>query len=837
MMEFISFKPLFWLCGILALMLVVRWSLVDRPAIKKWLSLGLRILSIVLLILAMCRPFVGKDSQDVHVVFVMDVSESIDIASAKEALGQIEEGIKNLKSRDSWSLFAVASEIRPFEEVEKLSKMLKSWDEGISDDKFRSKSRICDSILASRLCFPSGKARRIVLFTDGLETESDIAKAIEIADDEGIDIRVRQLEKLKYPEAWVKSLETSSKSAFQGQMVRMTAKMGCNTKLDGELRILHKGVVARQVKVELDPDDDNVVSVDIPMYTPGSSSWTAELVAGKDHFQINNHATCTVTVRGKPRLLILHRKPQDMRPISRALKEQEFDVEVRGIHGLPETMEAMLGFDAIMLADIAATEISPRQMELIKRYVIDFGGGLVMTGSDNSFGLGGYYKTPVEEVLPLISRFEKEKDKPSLAMVLVIDKSGSMGGMKIDLARQAAKATVELLSPQDKIGVVGFDGQAFIICEMTSASSGDSVKDAIDTLAAGGGTYMYPGMDTARQMLEDVSAKVKHVIVLGDGMSQAGDHEGLAADMADSAITVSTVALGQGADRSLMSAIAEVGRGRYYETMDPTSVPQIFTRETMQATRSAIKEDLFVTVQTSDHPMMAGVNEDELPFTLGYVMTESKPTSQMLLAVETGDPLLAVSRYGLGVGMAYTSDLTEKWGGEWLNWPSGAKFWSQALRSVVRKADVEGMEIQQQMVDGKWQVDIVRRDENSMPVSSIVWDCQFLEANGPMTEVAVQQMGLGRYRVQIEVADRENISLRLHDRDNDKLAVLHYHRAYPAEYNLSAKPAPAFEKLARFNSQSIRDEITPAKRKKPVSHWAYLTSLLSMIGGVLLRRI
>ena len=120
------------------------------------------------------------------------------------------------------------------------------------------------------------------------------------------------------------------------------------------------------------------------------------------------------------------------------LREQEIEVEVRGHYGLPETLEEMASFDAIILADLPATSLTPRQMQMVKRYVTDLGGGLVMMGSENSFGLGGYYKTPVEDVLPLISRFEKEKEKPSLAMVLVIDKSGSMTGVPI-AARAAGR--------------------------------------------------------------------------------------------------------------------------------------------------------------------------------------------------------------------------------------------------------------------------------------------------------------------------------------------------------------------------------------------------------------
>lgn len=179
---------------------------------------------------------------------------------------------------------------------------------------------------------------------------------------------------------------------------------------------------------------------------------------------------------------------------------------------------------------------------------------------------------------------------------------------------------------------------------------------------------MYPGMNTAYEMLQQTTSKIKHVIVLSDGRSQPADHQGLASEMSDFGITVSTVAMGTGADRPLLNTIAEIGKGRYYETTDPENVPQIFTRETMQASKSAIKEDIYPPLIISDHPMFAGTVEDELPFCFGYVMAKPKPTAQVLLAAETGDPLLAISRFGLGVGMAYTSDVTEKWGGEWLAW-------------------------------------------------------------------------------------------------------------------------------------------------------------------------
>ena len=226
-------------------------------------------------------------------------------------------------------------------------------------------------------------------------------------------------------------------------------------------------------------------------------------------------------------LLIDENEPQ-ARYLTQALEDADIRVNVRNGLGVPDELADLQNYDLVVFADVPANRLTKKQMELIRTYMQDLGGGFMMLGSENSFGLGGYYKTPIEAILPVRTDTEKKKETPSLAMVLVIDKSGSMGGIKIELAKEAARGAVELLGRRDKIGVVAFDGSPFWIAEMHFASDKLYLSDQIGSITANGGTNLYPALEQAYLALTETHAKLKHVIVLSDGMSQPGDWYGMA---------------------------------------------------------------------------------------------------------------------------------------------------------------------------------------------------------------------------------------------------------------------------------------------------------------------
>ncbi len=835
-MEILSWYPLLLLIPALGL-LIYAWkvSLVDRPQSLKWAAFACRVLSTVLLIFALCRPFHHQISHDTHIVFLVDVSESIDGDALQKSIGEVKQSIASLDQNDTHTIIAFArdSRILSIAELEALVTEIKA---GRADADFRSATSLTRAISAARLYFPAEKSRRLVVMSDGA-IDDKAQQIVAQLHREHTDVVFRRLPPITHAEACVTSLEAPSPVAYEGEIVRLKVHLAANQDIKAKLRITNRGVVVAEKIVAITAGKELIERVDVEMTTSGETVWEAEIAPENDWFPINNRAATGISVRGKPRILCIHTRPQAMRAAERLMREQGIEMETRGARGLPEEIRDMLAYDAIVLADVPATSLNARQMTRLKSYVSDFGGGLIMMGSENTYGLGGYYKTPVEEVLPLVSRFEKEKEKPSLAMIIVLDRSGSMSGTPLALARQAARSAAELLSPQDQICVIAFDDQATLVLDLTPAGNRAQIAAAIDSIAEGGGTNMQPAMVQARDILRGASAKVKHVIGLTDGQTDSSNLVQLCQEMADSGTTVSTVAMGDGAARELLAQMAQAGNGRYYETTAPENVPQIFTRETMQASRSAIKEDIYSVAAVSDHPALTGFTDATFPPVLGYVMAKPKPTAQVLLSLESGDPYLAIGRYGSGTGVCCTADLTERWSSEWLTWGGCGKFWAQIFRSALKRADATGVEVHPQITQDSLQLSIRRTDEAGRPLARIPWQLHALDDKNAERPSNIQEIGIGRYTAETSLKETKSLTLRLHDTEYGKVKLVQWLRPYPAEYQLSSTCDPTLLALATYEPDQVKKGLELINTRRTLIPPLCLAAIVLLIAGLILRRV
>jgi uncharacterized membrane protein len=343
-----------------------------------------------------------------------------------------------------------------------------------------------------------------------------------------------------------------------------------------------------------------------------------------------------------------------------------------------------------------AQALSSRAMEALQTYVRDLGGGLVAVGGPHAYGVGGWYATPLEETLPVDVTIHDLERFPPMAIVVVIDKSGSMavqegGVQKIRLAGEAAARVAELITPLDEITVIAFDDRPVDVIGPLPGSRRDEVIARVVRLqAGGGGIYVRESLQEALRALAGSERSVRHVILLADGSDaehQAGVPALVESEIAGEGITLSTVAIGEGQDLPFLQGIAALGNGRYHFTDRAATLPVIFAEETQLAMRSYVVEEPFFPHRVSAGPMLSGI--EAVPRLAGYVATTAKPAGRVVLATHQDDPLLASWQYGLGRAVAWTSDATGRWAQRWVAWDGFVRFWAQVVRwTIVERTGV-----------------------------------------------------------------------------------------------------------------------------------------------------
>ena len=542
--------------------------------------------------------------------------------------------------------------------------------------------------------FPSGSSRHVILVSDGQETSGSLADSARESAVSGIRLHAIGVSGDPRPDVRVTRVASSQSRLNEGAALELVATIESSLEGEGRVRLFENGLEVDSRDLEVKAGEVQTLSFS---RTPEKRNIYNYRVAvegfeGVDAIPENNEALTIVDVRGKPLLLYVEGEPDEARFLVEAMAREGIRLDARGPEGLPQSLRELAGYDGIILSDVPAHEVGEARMAAIRDYVDKLGGGFVMVGGMNSFGVGGYYRTPIEEILPVKLKAPDQEEFQSSALALVMDRSGSMAGQKIEICKSASIATAELLSRKDYIGVYAFDSQVHEIVPMTKVSSTSAIANQIAMLSAGGGTNIYPGMARAREALNGVKAKIKHMIVLTDGQTSGSGYQALASQCHAEGITISTVAVGAGAQVGLLQAIAAAGGGQSYITMDPTAITRIFTQDTMVHTGRMIREEAFEPQLVESHPMLRNWEEGAAPPLLGYVKTNRKATSQIPLVTDSGDPLLAHWRYGLGKVTAFSSDCKSRWGALWVSqWPGYSQLWAQILRETARAPQGQNM--------------------------------------------------------------------------------------------------------------------------------------------------
>lgn len=635
-------------------------------------------------------------------VFVVDLSDSVGNAGREDALAFLRETLVEKPDGDVAGIVAFGRDAL----VERLPSDLAEIDR-LASAPVKSATDIGAALRLAVALFPDDAQKRIVLLSDGNDTTGGGQAEAALAATQGVQIETRRIGPGSVDEVLIERLTTPS-TATLGEDIPATVEIRSSAAQPATVRLFMNGTLIATAAVELDAGVNVVSFSDIEPSEAGFHTFRAVVEAALDTFSQNDRADSNTIVKGEPRTLILAGDDTVAAELVAALESQRQLVDSIVPEALPTDFASLATYDSIVLVDVARLRLSDRQLGALQVYVRDLGRGLVMIGGPTSYGAGGYQQTPIEETLPVDMGVRDRQKQPDIALVVVIDQSGSMaachcntfnqggggagmgGVQKVDIGKEAILRAAAALTERDELGVVAFNEAAHWVVRTQPLGNVEDLQGTIAGIRADGQTNIFAGLDQAVESLEGATATRRHIILLTDGWSSSGQYDEILARMKAAGITLSTVGAGGGSN-PFLEGLAQQGGGRFYDAANPSSIPDIFLKETQQVSGQQIVEEPFFPIQTSSSPILRGL-EDGLPQLRGYNGTTIKPAAQSVLVTARDDPLLAQWQYGLGRSVAWTSDATGRWARDWVAWPGFNRFFSQLVSWTFPGEETGGIE-------------------------------------------------------------------------------------------------------------------------------------------------
>jgi von Willebrand factor type A domain/Putative glutamine amidotransferase len=830
-----------------------RTSRVYMPPIRRRISLVLRLAIVSLLVAVLAEPRVQLPANDLAVAFLLDRSDSITPSMQADQEHWLSDALQKKAQQDQAAVISfggepvVDSALSTNPDPPRLSP---------STNLNPSSTDIAAAVRAGLAVLPPSAARRLVLLTDGQENEEKADTAVGLAAAAGVQLLTVALDSVRGPEVLVRALDAPSQLR-EGERFSVSAQVESNVPTSGTLYLMVDGSLVGQQDVSIQSGTSRFIMPVDPL-SNGHHVLRLQLQTDQDTLAQNNSAGAYVIVQGPPKVLVIEGSPGESKYLVDALRTAGLQVDVTPPDGPALDSGNLLSYASAVLVDVPADGLPAGRMVTLKSYVRDHGGGLLVVGGDKAFGPGGYARTPLEDMLPVRMDLRGKSLSTSVALMLVMDVSGSMGGgpggaSKMDLSKEAALAAVELLGEYDQVGILAFDDHNQWMIRPTFASDLTPIEDAISRMQPGGGTEIYPALKEAYDALVPLDAKVKHIILLTDGEAPRGPYEDLAKQMEGSQVTLSTVGIGSDADTNLLQELANLGNGRYYDGNDPFDLPQLLVKETQQVQRAAIVEEDFTPLAITSNPAIDGIDLKSAPQLRGYVATTPKPQSTVLLASRQLDPVLSEWQYGLGRVMAWTSDAKNTWASRWLEWPEFSRFWAQLVKRTDRAPEDPNRQVTVKIEGDRARITLDaqtggaeqpdRQYLNFLPSQAVLVD-----PAGNQSTVALPQVAPGRYDTTVPVQADGVYTLTATQNDpNGEQAVVSsgFVVPYSPEYGLTSTDRSLLDSLARrTGGKSISDPTdafthTLPSVGAPQPLWPLLMLIIAilLVGDVGVRRV
>ena len=703
--------------------------------------LALRSASLLALALALAGAQLVRAVDDTAVVFLIDGSDSLAPAQREQAVAYVNAATAAAQPGDSAAVvvFGAAAAV---ERAPGIPAPLR----GLSSAVVASRTNIADAIQLGLALLPADAQKRLVLLSDGAENAGRAADAARLAALCGVPLEVLPLAAGRGPDVLISALDVPV-AAREGQELPLSVRLESGLAGPARVEIFADGQLVAASEVAL-AVGANSLSVRVPAGEAGFRRYEARVTAPGDSQALNNSAAAFTLVEGPPRVLLVASAQDRAAPLRAALEAADMRVSLVAPAQTPGSPADLRQFAAVFLVDVPAAAVPPATQRALAAYVRDQGGGLAMIGGQDSFGAGGWRRTPLAEALPVELDPPAKDERPGLALALVIDRSGSMGEpagpgrTKLDLAKDAVYLATQGLASSDQLGVFIFDDTAQELLPLQPLPDLLTIEEALGRASLGGGTNIRAGVELAAPALAAADARVKHLILLTDGLDSS-NYSDLIDSLREQGSTVTIVSIGGDANPNL-EAVAQRGGGAFYRVTQAQEVPEIFLRETVRVANRDIVEGPFTPAVALPAPPVRGLGA--LPPLGGYNAVAPREAARTILVAPDGAPILAVWQYGLGRSLAWSSDLKGQWATEWLAWPDFPRFAAGLVDTLLPPAASGRLALDARSEGAGAVLDLFVSGEDGRPIKASAIEGRLLGPEGEALPLTFVEQGLGRYR-------------------------------------------------------------------------------------------
>lgn len=790
----------------------------------------LRGFTVILLIFAITIPSLMLPINTKQIIYLLDESKSMD-GNREQMTEWIRTSLEAKNAEDEFGIVSFSEEtfvqqtfqanpsIGVFQEVES-----------------NGQTHLENGLLTAASLFDYS-AGRIVLLTDGNETIGSSSDILSILKEQGVEIDVMPFSSQEREDMALTQLKVSE-SMFEGEYANLAVKILSNQAKQANIRISinDRDILNESIQVK---QGENVYTFSHLIEDHGLFIYKAEIQAENDFYIENNSLYAVSNIMGTPKVLLVE---DDETPLQSILTSSGLEVEKISSPQLPTTLSHYLQYQSIIFNNISGTDVTDNQMGLIEQAVKDFGSGFIMLGGEKSFGLGGYFKTPIENILPVEMEIKGKEELPSLGLMIVLDRSGSMDGQKLSMAKEAAARSVELLREEDTLGFIAFDDRPWVIIETGPIENKLKTIEKIRSISSGGGTEIYSSLKQAYEDLQNIDLQRKHIILLTDGDSATnGDYASLIEEGMEDNITLSTVAIGQDANRSLLEGLAQAGNGRFYNVTDATVIPSILSRETVMLTRTYIEDNPFYpTIYSIDG--WDGLFQEGVPEMNAYIATTPKDTAKLPIVSEKDDPVVAEWQYGLGTTLAFTSDVTGKWTGSFAAWEKWPQFLNHLVSRSFQKYGSQPMALD---IDTSGSEAAITLSGNKNQLYTL--ETSIISETGKKVDANLQLIAPGEY--QMKVPNQPGLYF-LNAIKTLEDGTIHTFQSgfsipYSNEYLLKGTNTELLQQLSEETGGLVvenaggefRPMATKSFSRTPLSQWALLAGFIMLFIELVIRRL